>query len=673
MAEFGYDTEGKLTSFLTPNGYASQLTYDAKNNLQTITDNAGRSLSLEYDANGYISEMTDSLGRVTTFSSDALGNLLSYTPPGRPAHNFLYTASGLEREYRPPVLGAGTPNVNTIISYGLLGKETQIQRPDGTVIDLAYDTGGRLMSQTYPAPAPLPPSTRVVSYAHDAEGKLISTSAPDISLIHEYELSRLTSSTWSGTVSGQVSFNYDKADRLISQQVNAGPVVTFDYDAGNSLTEAGALTLHRNPQDGTLTGTTLGAVIDSLTYDAFGQSEVYQASAGATPLLNLQYTRDVRGLIRTITETMDSVTVIYEYTYDTAGQLTEIKRDGTVVATYVYGVNGNRTTITTDTGTISPTYDDHDRLLSHGNATYAYTANGELSSKTVGAQTTTYGYGALGNLLAVNLPDGSQIEYLVDGENRRVGKQVNGALVQGFLYQDKLNPIAELDGSGNVVARFVYGTKDHVPDYMVKGGVTYRWIHDHLGSPRLVVDTSTGNVVQRLDYDVLGNITLDTNPGFQPFGFSGGLYDQDTRLTRFGVRDYDAETGRWTAKDPLRFDAGDSNLYGYVLNDPVNKIDPTGTREASLNTKLIIVSAILILTLVTAKGLQMSRLTPTIGPPERPPPDIPDTADPGFFFAGCVGACKAKHKGHPIRTNVCIYLYCLPLAALLAIKSMFGA
>ncbi|MDH5679538.1 MAG: RHS repeat-associated core domain-containing protein, partial [Nitrospinota bacterium] len=43
----------------------------------------------------------------------------------------------------------------------------------------------------------------------------------------------------------------------------------------------------------------------------------------------------------------------------------------------------------------------------------------------------------------------------------------------------------------------------------------------------------------------------DTNPGFQPFGFAGGLYDQHTKLTRFGARDYDAHAGRWTSKDPI--------------------------------------------------------------------------------------------------------------------------
>ncbi len=54
------------------------------------------------------------------------------------------------------------------------------------------------------------------------------------------------------------------------------------------------------------------------------------------------------------------------------------------------------------------------------------------------------------------------------------------------------------------------------------------------------------------------------------------MYGADTGLTRFGARDYDAQTGRWTSKDPIRFGGGDSNLYGYVLGDPVNFIDPTG-------------------------------------------------------------------------------------------------
>ena len=95
----------------------------------------------------------------------------------------------------------------------------------------------------------------------------------------------------------------------------------------------------------------------------------------------------------------------------------------------------------------------------------------------------------------------------------------------------------------------------------------------------MVVKTSTGVVVQRMDYDEFGNVILDTNPGFQPFGFAGGIYDSDTGLVRFGWRDYDPEVGRWTSKDPILFAGGDENLYGYVFGDPINFIDIYGLNE----------------------------------------------------------------------------------------------
>jgi RHS repeat-associated protein len=228
------------------------------------------------------------------------------------------------------------------------------------------------------------------------------------------------------------------------------------------------------------------------------------------------------------------------------------------------------------TGTVSGTYDAQDRLTTYGAVTYSYSANGDLQTATSGSEITNYTYDAFGNLTNVTLPNGTNIEYVIDGQNRRIGKKVNGVLSQGFLYGSQLRPVAELDGTGTVVSRFVYGTKINVPEYMLKGGVTYRLITDHLGSVRLVVNAADGTIAQRLDYDEFGQIILDTAPGFQPFGFAGGLYDPDTKLTRFGVRDYDAFTGRWTTKDPIRFTAGETNLLAYGKANPLSYVDPLG-------------------------------------------------------------------------------------------------
>jgi RHS repeat-associated protein len=92
-----------------------------------------------------------------------------------------------------------------------------------------------------------------------------------------------------------------------------------------------------------------------------------------------------------------------------------------------------------------------------------------------------------------------------------------------------------------------------------------------------VINAVTGQVAEHLDYDAFGRVTLDTNPGFQPFGFAGGLYEPMTGLVHFGARDYDSASGRWTARDPIGFDGGSSGIYLYVSNDPVDEVDPSGT------------------------------------------------------------------------------------------------
>ncbi len=90
------------------------------------------------------------------------------------------------------------------------------------------------------------------------------------------------------------------------------------------------------------------------------------------------------------------------------------------------------------------------------------------------------------------------------------------------------------------------------------------------------MDINNGEIVQQIDYDEFGKVAENSNPDFQPFAYAHGLYDTHTKLARFGVRDYEANCGRWTAKDPIGFGGGVSNLFEYCVNDPVNLFDPNG-------------------------------------------------------------------------------------------------
>ena len=111
---------------------------------------------------------------------------------------------------------------------------------------------------------------------------------------------------------------------------------------------------------------------------------------------------------------------------------------------------------------------------------------------------------------------------------------------------------------------------------MIKASVVYRIVTDHLGSVRHVVDAQTGAVLQEMDYDEYGNVLNHTNPALTPFGFAGGVHDSQTKLARYGARDYDARMGRWLTKDQIRFQGRTANLYAYVSSDPINAIDPKG-------------------------------------------------------------------------------------------------
>lgn len=564
-AQLAYDARGRLST-ITQGTRKTTLSYTVAGFLASVTDPIGLTRNFTYDADGHVLKKILADGRVITVTYDSNGNLSTLIPPGKTTHTFAYNTVNSPSTYTPPPLtGAGS----TSYTYDKDRHLTLITRPDAKTITFKYDTAGRLSSVIA--------STETVNYAYNATtGNLASASIPSgESIAYGFNGPLLTSSTWTGTVAGSVSRTFNNNFWVTSLSLNGANTSNFTYDNDGLVTKAGAMTITEDPNNGLITGTTLGNVTDTRTYNTFGELTGYAAKYKTTTLYAVTYIRDADGRVASKAETINGKTTTYVYTYDKAGRLTGVTQNGTTVSTYIYDTNSNRMMANTSSGKATGMYDGQDRLLTYGTSLFTYTANGELASQKSGTQTTTYTYDVLGNLTSVTLPNATKLTYLVDPENHRVAKQVNGTQQTGYLYDGDLI-VAQLNASNQIVRRFVYVTGATSPDYMVNGGATYRIIADQLGSPRLVVNTATGGVAEQMNYDEFGNVLQDSDAGFQPFGFAGGLKDPDTGFVRFGARDYDPSVGRWTAKDPIRFNGGNSNLYGYVLDDPVNLRDPNG-------------------------------------------------------------------------------------------------
>jgi RHS repeat-associated protein len=569
--QFGYDSNGRLQT-LAQGARTYTLTYGADGQLSSIMNPMNEVTTFAYDSAARLTQETLSGGRQIVYTYDPSGNVTTLTPPSKPAHDFSYTPLNFLSVYSAPNLGDGLNS--TDYSYSLDRELLQIAWPQQRSIAMAYgSSSGQLNTVT------TPDGTTTVGYTSGFPYPTSYTTPDGEVLGLAYEGSLLSGETWGGgAIGGSVSFTYNSDFNVASESVDGATTVNFSYDADRLLTQAGSLSLTLDPHDGNLNASSNGAVSEAFGYSTYGELSAHTAAYGGTPLLNISYTRDALGRIQSKSETVAGATHAYAYSYDTSDRLSQVSEDGNVISSYSYDLNGNRTSASVNGTQVSTTYDAQDQLTAYGTISYTYNPQGQLVSETDSStgNTTTFTYDVLGNLKAVNLPNNTAISYVVDGLNRRIGKKVGGSLSEGFLYSGKLKVVAQLDSNGNVVSRFVYGTRISSPDYMIKGGVTYQIIADHLGSPRLVVSTADGTIAEQLTYDEFGNVLSDSNPGFQPFGFAACLYDQDTKLCRFRARDYDASTGRWLSKDPIGFGGGDSNLYGYALQDPINGIDPSG-------------------------------------------------------------------------------------------------
>jgi len=576
---FNYNANGMLSS-VVQGARTTSFGYNAQGFRSSVTNALTQATTYGYNSAGQVTSITTPDSRTTAFTYDATGRVKTITPPGKPAHNFYYNALELLQKYLPASLG-GTPDP-TEYFYNNDRQLTQVVRPDTTQVDYVYGSVTAVLEKIKVGSATFFDFTY-----HSTKGFIDSISSFD-GLKNTYSYNgnlpssdTLTNSSTSAQIS-KVTRTYNNNFWMTALELRgdsgSSPVSTsFGYDNGGMVTSTSEATYLYAANSYNNSKITIGSTVEDFGYNTFSERTSSIAKYSSTTLYSTTLTRDALGRVATLAETIGGVTTNYGYTYDVSGRLTLVTKNSVTDETFTYDNNNNITASTSGASSYTGTYDNQDRVLTFKGYTFGHNINGEITSKQNASTlaTTTYAYNSLGYMTDVTLPSTDVISYSYDGQGRRVGRELNGTATNYFIYNGQYQIVGELNSLGGVETKYIYVSQGNSPDYMVRSGVTYKFIKNHLGSIRLVVNTSTGATVQRIDYDTYGKVVADTNPGLQPFGFAGGLYDAETGLVRFGARDYDAETGRWTSKDPSLF-AGGLNLYGYTNNDPVNFIDSNG-------------------------------------------------------------------------------------------------
>ncbi len=292
--------------------------------------------------------------------------------------------------------------------------------------------------------------------------------------------------------------------------------------------------------------------------------------------------RDSKGRIAERTLTLGGMPETRRYAYDPAGRLAQVTDErGGLLESYTYDHQARRLADIRPQSQVGErrfSYGHGNRLAAAGETQYSHDRAGFRNLKVEGAPglggaETWYHYEPSGLLLAVDLPGGSRIEYAYDKHGLRREKRLDGRLVAAYDWLDPLRLSEFFDG--REWWRLAY-TEGRTPVGVTNGRDSFLLLADQLGTP-VALATPDGRIVQSMRYDSFGNL-LESRGGVVdlPLGFAGGLFDRDTGLTRFVWREYDAETGRFTALDPLREKGGDADFYGYCVDDPVNRVDVWG-------------------------------------------------------------------------------------------------
>jgi RHS repeat-associated protein len=262
--------------------------------------------------------------------------------------------------------------------------------------------------------------------------------------------------------------------------------------------------------------------------------------------------------------------VATSYGYDNIYQLLSATQGATTTESYTYDLVGNRLSDLTTSGWSNNTSNE---LTSRPGVTYTYDNNGNELTKVDSTGTTSYTWDYENRLTSVTLPGtGGTVQFSYDPFGRRI-KKSSSTGTSIFAY-DGINVVEETNAAGSVVARYAQGTSFDEPLAMQRSSTTSYYETDGLGTTTSL-SNGAGALAQTYTFDSFGKQTASSGLLTNPFQFTGREFDSQTNLYYYRARYLDPATGRFLSEDPVGFSVG-VNFYGYVLNNPVNLIDPVG-------------------------------------------------------------------------------------------------
>ena len=342
----------------------------------------------------------------------------------------------------------------------------------------------------------------------------------------------------------------------IQSRIQSGPAVQFTYDA---LSRRTAMTLPNGTQT-------------TYSYDPASQvtNILHQLTATSAQINKAEYLYNPVGNRTSLTDRRGA----QNFGYDPLDRLTSASHPLLgIPQAFAYDPVGNRTT----GGSV---VNAGNQLTADTNYAYQYDDNGNLTRKTLLAtgNFTQYTYDAENRLtkveefIAGNPTPAFTSTYRYDGLGRRIEKVANGQ-TKRYIY-DGEDILLEYDGANVLQARYTHGPGIDEPIAVTKGGSTFFYHQDGLGTVTDLTD-STGVTAKSYSYDAYGNIIDQTGTVEQPYTYTGREFDAETGLYYYRARNYDPASGRFLQEDPIEL-AGGVNFYRYSYNNPTNWSDPLG-------------------------------------------------------------------------------------------------